>query len=199
MSSGALSSSEKRQLPSQLTDETVELPRLAEAAQGAMKRALSSADKSANSIASHIDALNREIDRAIMPRVTDAYDELMDIWEAEGGSSLEGVLHCYTGGLAFAQRAVEAGFCVSFSGILTFKKSGELREVAKALPLDRLLVETDAPFLAPEGNRGKRNEPAWVARVGETLAQLHGVSGAAACDGILLCLPDMALAFDFLM
>ena len=75
--------------------------------------------------------------------------------------------------LDFARRAVAEGFYVSFSGILTFKKSQQLRDVAKAMPLDRLLVETDAPFLAPEGHRGKRNEPAWVARVGETLAQLH--------------------------
>jgi TatD DNase family protein len=105
-----------------------------------------------------------------------AYDQLLDIWLAEGGGSLEGVLHCYTGELDFAHRALDAGFLVSFSGIVTFKKSEALRDVARALPLDRLMVETDAPFLAPEGHRGKRNEPAWVPRVGETLAALHGVS-----------------------
>jgi TatD DNase family protein len=103
----------------------------------------------------------------------DAYGELLDIWLAEGGRDLSAVLHCYTGTLAFARRAVEAGFFVSFSGIVTFKASGELRETAKALPLDRLMVETDAPFLAPQGHRGKRNEPAWVPIVGETLATLH--------------------------
>ena len=73
----------------------------------------------------------------------------------------------------FAERALECGFWVSFSGIVTFKNSQELREVARSLPLDRILVETDAPFLAPQGYRGKRNEPAWVPAVGETLAQLH--------------------------
>ena len=102
-----------------------------------------------------------------------AYDELLDIWLAEGDGELKGVLHCYTGSLEFAGRAMDAGFFVSFSGIVTFKGSAELREVAKAVPLDRLMVETDAPFLAPEGHRGKRNEPAWVPVVGEVLAGLH--------------------------
>lgn len=102
-----------------------------------------------------------------------AYDELLDIWLAEGQGELEGVLHCYTGNLEFARRAMDAGFFVSFSGIVTFKGSGELRDVAKGVPLDRLMVETDAPFLAPEGHRGRRNEPAWVTVVGETLAALH--------------------------
>jgi len=103
-----------------------------------------------------------------------AYDELLDIWLAEGQRELEGVLHCYTGNLEFAERAMDAGFFVSFSGIVTFKGSRDLQAVAKAIPLDRLMVETDAPFLAPEGHRGKRNEPAWVTVVGEMLASLHG-------------------------
>lgn len=124
-------------------------------------------------------SLARELDMPVSIHVrsddSSAYDQLMEIWLAEGGGSLEGVLHCYTGELGFARSALEAGFCVSFSGIVTFKRSHALREVAKALPLDRLMVETDAPFLAPEGHRGKRNEPAWVSRVGETLAELHNV------------------------
>ncbi|MEZ4280166.1 MAG: TatD family hydrolase [Myxococcota bacterium] len=108
-----------------------------------------------------------------------AYDDLLAIWIAEGGRALEGVLHCYTGSLAFARRALDEGFCVSFSGIVTFKKSTALREVARAIPGDRLLVETDAPFLAPEGHRGRRNEPAWVPLVGAVLAELHGLSPEA--------------------
>lgn len=104
-----------------------------------------------------------------------AYDDLLAIWIAEGGRALEGVLHCYTGSLAFARRALDEGFSVSFSGIVTFKKSAALREVARAVPLDRLLVETDAPFLAPEGHRGRRNEPAWVPLVGAVLAEVHGL------------------------
>ena len=95
---------------------------------------------------------------------------------AEGDGEVEGVLHCYSGTLDFARRALDHRFFVSFSGIVTFKKSEALRETARGLPLDRLMVETDAPFLAPQGHRGKRNEPAWVPLVGETLAQLHGVA-----------------------
>jgi TatD DNase family protein len=104
----------------------------------------------------------------------DAFTEMLEIWEAEGGGALEGVLHCYTGNLAFARRALDRGLWVSFSGILTFKRDRGLREVARALPLERLLVETDAPLLAPEGYRGRRNEPARVALVGQMLASVQG-------------------------
>ena len=105
----------------------------------------------------------------------DAFAELLDLWLSVGGARLAGVLHCYTGTLEFARRALDAGLLVSFSGILTFRRDRGLREVARALPLDALLVETDAPLLAPEGLRGRRNEPANVARVGGVLAELHGV------------------------
>jgi len=125
-------------------------------------------------------ALAREKDLPVSIHVRgdepDAYAELLEIWKSEGGGALEGVLHCYTGSGAFAHRALDEGFYVSFSGIVTFKRSQELRDVAKSIPLDRLMVETDAPFLAPEGHRGRRNEPAWVAVVGECLAELHGVT-----------------------
>lgn len=127
-------------------------------------------------------ALARELARPVSIHVRSddesAYDDLLAIWIAEGGRALEGVLHCYTGSLAFARRALDEGFSVSFSGIVTFKKSTALREVARAIPLDRLLVETDAPFLAPEGHRGRRNEPAWVPLVGAALAELHDCSPA---------------------
>ncbi len=106
----------------------------------------------------------------------DAYEELLEIWIAEGGGEVDGVLHCYTGTRDFAHRALDHRFDVSFSGIVTFKRSDDLRDVAASLPLDRLLIETDAPFLAPEGHRGRRNEPAFVTVVGETLAALHDVS-----------------------
>ena len=124
-------------------------------------------------------ALAREVDKPVSIHVRgdepNAYEELLEIWIAEGGGAVEGVLHCYSGTLDFARRALEHGFYVSFSGIVTFKKSDALRETARGLPLDRLMIETDAPFLAPQGHRGRRNEPAWVARVGETLAALHDV------------------------
>jgi len=103
----------------------------------------------------------------------DAYDELLDIWKSEGGGDVSGVLHCYTGDEAFARRALDARLDVSFSGILTFKRDRGLRDVASALPLERLLVETDAPLLAPEGHRGRRNEPARVADVGTVLARVQ--------------------------
>jgi TatD DNase family protein len=125
-------------------------------------------------------ALAREIDLPVVIHVRDrgedAYRDLMAIWKREGGDHVAGLLHCYSHDLPFARRAVEGGFYVSFSGILTFKRARELREVAAALPGDRLLVETDAPLLAPEGFRGKRNEPAHVRLVGEALAQARGRS-----------------------
>ena len=109
-------------------------------------------------------ALAREIDRPVTihvrDRESDAYEELLDIWHQEGGGAVTGVLHCYTHDEAFARRALDQGLDVSFSGILTFKKDRGLRGVAAALPLDRVLVETDAPLLAPQGHRGERNEPA---------------------------------------
>ena len=86
---------------------------------------------------------------------------------------VEGVLHCYTGTLDFARRALDARLDVSFSGIVTFKTANDLREVAAALPLDRILVETDCPLLAPVPHRGQRNEPAWVEQVGMTLARVR--------------------------
>ena len=103
-----------------------------------------------------------------------AFEELLEIWRAEGRGELEGVLHCYTGTLEFARRALDHGLWISFSGILTFKQDRGLRGVAAALPLERLLIETDAPLLAPEGLRGRRNEPAFVDRVGQALANAQG-------------------------
>ncbi len=97
--------------------------------------------------------------------------------EMEKGA-FKALLHCYTGGRALAETGIELGLYVSFSGILTFPKSGALRELAAALPLSRLLVETDAPFLAPHPHRGKRNEPAFVRHTARVLAEVKGVSEA---------------------
>jgi TatD DNase family protein len=121
----------------------------------------------------------RELDRPVSIHVRGddpgAWEELLDIWRAEGRGDVAGVLHCYTGSLDFARRALDEWLEISFSGIVTFKTAGDLREVAAALPLDRLLVETDCPLLAPVPHRGRRNEPAWVARVGEAVAAARGV------------------------
>jgi TatD DNase family protein len=85
-----------------------------------------------------------------------------------------GVLHCYTGSMAFAKRLLELGLYISFSGIVTFKNAAELREVAAMVPDDRLLIETDAPYLAPPPHRGRRNEPAYVAFVAQGVAEVRG-------------------------
>jgi len=91
-----------------------------------------------------------------------------------GGGSLEGVIHCFTSDAAAARTFLDLGFYLSFSGIVTFKNAEELRKIARWVPLDRLLIETDAPFLAPVPKRGRRNEPAYVRFVAETLAQVRG-------------------------
>jgi len=90
-----------------------------------------------------------------------------------------GVMHCFTGGPDFARRLLELGFCISFSGILTFKNAGAIREAAALVPDDRLLLETDAPFLAPEPLRGRRNEPAFLPHTAASLAQIRRQSPAA--------------------
>jgi TatD DNase family protein len=93
-----------------------------------------------------------------------------------GKNGIGGILHCFSGELSHAERAMELGFLISFAGNLTYPKAQPLRDVAAKIPLDRLLVETDAPFLAPLPNRGKRNEPAWVEHTARALADVKGVS-----------------------
>jgi TatD DNase family protein len=85
-------------------------------------------------------------------------------------------MHCFTETWDVAQAAMDLGFYISFSGIVTFKNAKELQETCKKVPLNRLLIETDAPFLAPIPHRGKTNEPAWVSHVGEFIANLRGIS-----------------------
>ena len=92
------------------------------------------------------------------------------------------MLHCYTGGPDLSARAVALGLSISFTGILTFKKSDDLRAIAKSLPPDRFFVETDAPYLAPGKFRGKRNEPAWIRETLETVARLRGVETTALAE-----------------
>ena len=99
-----------------------------------------------------------------------------------GRGAFKALLHCYTGGRKLAETALELGLYISFSGILTFPKSGELRELAASVPLDRLLVETDAPFLAPQPYRGKRNEPSYVRHTAKVLADVRGMSEAGVAN-----------------
>ena len=108
---------------------------------------------------------------------TDAWDDLFEILEEDWRpSGLGGVMHCFGGGWEQARRSLELGFLVSFAGNLTYPKAQPLRDVAARLPLDGVLVETDAPWLAPTPDRGKRNEPAWVTRTAQCLAGLRGIS-----------------------
>jgi TatD DNase family protein len=106
----------------------------------------------------------------------DAWDDLLAVLEEHWRhTGLGGVMHCFGAGWEQAQRSLDLGFLVSFAGNLTYPKAQPLRDVAARLPLDSLLVETDAPWLAPAPDRGKRNEPAWVTRTAATLAVLLGV------------------------
>lgn len=117
-------------------------------------------------------------DLPVIIHTRDADEDTAQIIEEEYAASngkLKGLLHCFSSGEALAQRALAIGFYISLSGILTFKKSDELRAIAAKIPQDRLLVETDAPFLAPQAMRGKVNSPAYVHYVGERLADLHGM------------------------
>jgi TatD DNase family protein len=96
--------------------------------------------------------------------------------EEMGKGAFPAVLHCFTGGRDLAFKAIDLGLCISFTGILTFKNSGSLRDIAKELPADRIMVETDAPYLAPGPYRGKRNEPSYVVETARVLAETRGVS-----------------------
>lgn len=103
-------------------------------------------------------------------------DVVTALREAAGAGQLKGIMHSFCGGRTTLDAALELGFHISFAGMLTFKKNLELRELAKIVPLDRLLVETDSPYLAPQPQRGKRNEPAFVRYTAECLAEVHGRS-----------------------
>jgi len=115
--------------------------------------------------------LARELDRPLVIHTREADEDTLAILREEGGG-VRGVVHCFTGSPALAEAGLALGFHISFAGIVTFPKAGELRDTARRIPIDRLLTETDSPFLTPVPHRGKRNEPAHVARVVDTLAEL---------------------------
>jgi TatD DNase family protein len=132
----------------------------------------------AQGLRTHIEA-SRRTGLPLVIHARDADDDMAAILaEKSGKGAFPFVLHCFSSGAALAETGVKLGGYVSFSGILTFKKSDELREIARAIPRDRLLVETDAPYLAPTPFRGKRNEPAYVANTARVLADTIGVSEA---------------------
>ena len=104
-----------------------------------------------------------------------ASEDTIKILKEEGAERIGGVMHCFTESLEMAKSAMQMGFFISFSGIVTFKSAKDLQETCKQVPLERLLIETDSPYLAPIPYRGKTNEPAWVAKVGEFIAHLKGI------------------------
>ena len=122
-------------------------------------------------------AAARETGLPLVIHAREADTDMARILEEETGKGpFPAVLHCFTGSRELAQRAIALGLSISFTGILTFKKSGELRAIAASLPADRILVETDAPYLAPGRFRGKRNEPAYVVETAKVLAEARGVT-----------------------
>ena len=124
-------------------------------------------------------AAARETGLPLVIHSRDADEDMARILEEESGKgAFPAVLHCFTGGRDLAMRAIALGHYVSFTGILTFKNSQALRDIAAELPADRILVETDAPYLAPGPHRGKRNEPAYVTETAKVLAETRGVSQA---------------------
>jgi TatD DNase family protein len=122
-------------------------------------------------------ALALESDLALVVHTREAWDDTFDILDTEGVPERT-VLHCFTGGPDEARRGLDVGAYLSFSGIVTFKGADDVRAAAAMCPLDRLLVETDAPFLAPVPHRGQPNRPAWVKVVGEAVAAVTNVSVA---------------------
>jgi TatD DNase family protein len=122
-------------------------------------------------------AAARKTGLPLIVHTRDADDDTADILEDEYAKGpFTGVIHCFSTGRTLAERALEIGFYISLSGIVTFKQAEDLRETVRALPLERLLVESDAPYLAPVPKRGKRNEPAYVAHTASAVADLKGVT-----------------------
>jgi len=118
----------------------------------------------------------REAGRPLIIHTRAAAADTLRIMREERAGDAGGVMHCFTESLDVARAAIDLGFHISFSGIVTFKNARQLQEVARALPLDRLLIETDAPYLAPVPFRGRTNEPSFVPHVARKVAELHGTS-----------------------
>ena len=121
----------------------------------------------------------REVRKPLVIHTRSAAEDTLAIMREERADEAGGVMHCFTETWDVASRALDLGFHISFSGIVTFKNAVELKDVARRVPLDRMLIETDSPYLAPVPFRGKRNQPAFVRYVGEEIARLRGIDAAA--------------------
>jgi len=117
-----------------------------------------------------------ETQKPLIIHTRQASDDTISILKEEGAEQVGGVMHCFTESKEVAKAAMDQGFYISFSGIVTFKNALEIKETCKYVPLDRLLIETDSPYLAPVPHRGKLNQPAWVSHVAQYIADLKGVS-----------------------
>jgi TatD DNase family protein len=122
------------------------------------------------------------LDLPVVVHCREAYADCLAILKSHAGSGLRGVMHCFAADQATAEALIEMGFFISFAGPLTFPSAGKLREVAQLLPMDRLLIETDCPYLAPQPVRGQRNEPAFVRHVAEALAALRGMTAGEVAE-----------------
>ena len=118
----------------------------------------------------------RQLDLPVLVHDRDAHEDTLQILSEEWSPELGGVMHCFSGDVAMAKRVIEMGFAISIAGPITFPKAEGLREVVKQIPIEHLLIETDAPYLAPQPMRGKRNEPAFVRHTAEMIAQVKGLS-----------------------
>ncbi len=118
------------------------------------------------------------LNKPLVIHTREAAEDTLAILKEEGAGAVGGILHCFTESLAVAEQAIDLGFYISISGIVSFKNAAQVHEVARAIPLDRLLVETDSPYLAPVPYRGKPNEPAYVRHVAEAIANLRQISYA---------------------
>ena len=132
-----------------------------------------SRERQQRSFRSHIRAA-LQANKPLIVHTRDAKEDTLKILDEEGAAGIGGVLHCFTEDWDMAERAIALNFYVSFSGIITFRNAGPLRDVAKRMPAERILVETDSPYLAPVPHRGKSNHPAWVRHVAECVAEVRG-------------------------
>lgn len=123
----------------------------------------------------HIQVAN-QLDKPVIVHTRDAGDDTLDILRQENAGRCGGVIHCFTETQAFADQAIEMGLMISISGIVTFRNAEALRDIARSIPDDHLLIETDAPYLAPMPHRGKQNQPAYVRHVAETLAAVRNTT-----------------------
>ena len=122
-------------------------------------------------------ALAREMKKPVVIHDRDAHGDLMEILRKDGIPKKGGIMHCYSGSWDMALECMKMGFYISIAGPVTYPNAARLKDIAARLPLDRILIETDCPYLTPQINRGKRNEPAYVKYVAEEIARLRGMSG----------------------